>query len=128
MANTCLSETVISTTALRGKKPATKTPPTIVKLLLHGFVIGFVIFVICISCPLSRITLRDTKSVPQRHLLELLQVSEAKSMQRRHSLEGMKFAQQEANNSDSQDFEGDPTESDPGYEVKMKMFEDRKIL
>ena len=54
------------------------------------------------------------------HLLELLQ--------QRHCLEGMKFAQQEANNSDSQDFEGDPTESDPGYEVKMKMFEDRKIL
>ena len=95
---------------------------------LLRFVIGFVIFVICISCPLSRITLRDTKSVPQRHLLELLQVSEAKSMQRRHCLEGVKFAQQEANNSDSQDFEGDPTESDPGYEVKMKMFEDRKIL
>ena len=40
----------------------------------------------------------------------------------------MKFAQRETNNSDSQDFEGDPTESDPGYEVKMKMFEDRKIL
>ena len=87
---------------------------------LLRFVIGFVIFVICISCPLSRITLRDTKSVPQRHLLELLQ--------QRHCLEGMKFAQQEANNSDSQDFEGDPTESDPGYEVKMKIFEDRKIL
>ena len=42
-------------------------------------------------------------------------------MQRRHSLEGMKFAQQEVNNSGSQDFEGDPTESDPGYEVKMKI-------
>ena len=66
---------------------------------------------------ISNNSLRDTKSVPQRHLLELLQ--------QRHCLEGMKFAQQEANNSDSQDF---PTESDPGYEVKMKMFEDRKIL